>query len=91
MISQRLNAQVQRALRVEARNAVAFRSGHPTELAALASGFTRESLGLREQIFATWSKAAATQGTFWPSNDSSHWVLEKLTARRAGGDFLAIG
>jgi predicted RND superfamily exporter protein len=57
---------------------------------AIAGGFTREALGFTEQILATWSRAAAAGGVFWPDNPNSHWILEKLTAHRPG-EFLAIG
>src|SRR5437867_3168299 len=55
--------------------------------AALGAGFTTNSLALTESLFATWQRAADSPGTFWPTNDSSRWVLDKLTAqpgRRAG-------
>jgi predicted RND superfamily exporter protein len=58
--------------------------------AAMEHGFTPESFGLTGEMLATWSKAAETTDVFWPGNDSSHWILEKLTAHRAG-EFLAIG
>ena len=55
--------------------------------AALGAGFTTNSLVLTENLFATWQRAADSPGTFWPTNESSRWVLDKLTAqpgRRAG-------
>jgi predicted exporter len=58
--------------------------------AGFAHGFTPDSLGLTEQILATWARAAATTNIFWPENDNSRWILEKLTSRH-GAEFLAIG
>jgi predicted exporter len=54
---------------------------------AAGAGFTSNSLALTENLFATWQRAANSPGTFWPTNESSRWVLDKLTAqpgRRAG-------
>jgi len=74
--------------------------------AASSAGFTTNSLVFTENLLATWRRAAESPGTFWPNNESSHWVLDKFTAqpgRRArlrlplawGGDtppeFVALG
>lgn len=58
--------------------------------AAIAHGFTPDSLSLTEQVLGTWSRAAASPGPFWPDNPSSRWVLDQATAR-GQGEFLALG
>lgn len=58
--------------------------------ATLATGFTSNSLALTENIFSTWRAAAGASGTFWPTNNNSQWVLEKLIARNADRT-LALG
>jgi predicted exporter len=58
--------------------------------AVVQQGFTPESFRLTDQLLATWASAAAATNVFWPGNENSHWILEKLTAHRAG-EFLAIG
>jgi predicted exporter len=55
--------------------------------AAIDAGFTSNSLALTESLFATWRRAVDSPGTFWPTNESSRWALDKLTAqpgRRTG-------
>ncbi len=54
------------------------------------AGFTSNSLVLTENTFRTWDAARATPGAFWPTNESSRWVMEKLTARH-GEHFYALG
>jgi uncharacterized protein len=49
--------------------------------AIFASGFTSNAVGLTEQVFKTWDAAHAQQSIFWPTNESSRWILEKLIAR----------
>lgn len=56
--------------------------------AALASGFTEEALGLNEKIFQVWRAAAATN-VYWPTNDASRWIFEKIAARGSNGFFAA--
>ena len=54
------------------------------------AGFTSNSLALTENIFATWQAAGETRGVFWPTNENSRWILDKLTARH-GGQMFALG
>jgi predicted exporter len=49
--------------------------------AAIDAGFTSNSLALAENLFATWQRAADSPGAFWPTNESSRWALDKLTAQ----------
>jgi hypothetical protein len=58
--------------------------------AILNAGFTSNSLPLTENIFRTWEAALETPGVFWPTNDNSRWILEKLIARNPGR-VLALG
>lgn len=56
--------------------------------AALGAGFTSNSLALTENLFATWRGASSSTNTFWPTNDSSRWVLDKLAAQPVRGTAL---
>jgi predicted RND superfamily exporter protein len=58
--------------------------------AVVRAGFTSNSLALTENIFATWQAASETRGVFWPTNDNSRWILDKLTARN-GQQMFALG
>ena len=58
--------------------------------AVARAGFTSNSLALTENIFDTWQAASETRGVFWPTNDNSRWILDKLTARN-GQQFFALG
>jgi predicted exporter len=44
-------------------------------------GFTAESLSFTEALLAAWQRAAERTNTFWPTNELSRWVLDKLVAR----------
>jgi predicted RND superfamily exporter protein len=57
---------------------------------ALANGFTTNSLVLLANMFQTWRASLATENVFWPTNQNSQWILDKLTARH-GSELLAIG
>jgi predicted RND superfamily exporter protein len=58
--------------------------------AAASEGFAPNSLALADGILNTWQRAIGQQGIFWPTNDNSQWILEKLTAR-APNKLLAVG
>jgi predicted RND superfamily exporter protein len=58
--------------------------------AILAAGFTTNSLPLTENIFETWRTALKAPGVFWPTNENSEWILEKLIARNEN-QLLALG
>ncbi len=45
---------------------------------------------MTEGILDTWQAAMAPTNTFWPTNDTSRWILEKMVAR-AGDALLAVG
>jgi predicted RND superfamily exporter protein len=56
----------------------------------LASGFTTNSIAITEAMLGTWDQAGQATQIFWPTNDNSRWILEKLVARN-GPELLAIG
>jgi len=58
--------------------------------AALAAGFTEESLQLTKQIFAAWERFSAVDGVVWPGNPASQWVFRKF-AGKDSGRLLALG
>ncbi|HEX5400136.1 MAG TPA: MMPL family transporter, partial [Verrucomicrobiae bacterium] len=55
---------------------------------ALASGFAENSLGLTDEILATWQNAVSMSNVFWPTNPLCSWIFEKL-ATRGTNQFLA--
>lgn len=57
---------------------------------ALEGGFTTHSLLATESILDTWQRAVAMTNVFWPTNEASRWVLDKVVARNSSG-FLALG
>lgn len=58
--------------------------------ATLAAGFSTNSLAIADSVLQMWGQSMVSNSPFWPTNSNSRWVLEKLTARFAGG-FLAVG
>jgi predicted exporter len=56
----------------------------------LAAGFTTNSTVIAENVLRVWEHAGSVGDIFWPTNENSRWVLEKLTAR-ATNHWLAIG
>ncbi len=58
--------------------------------AAISSGFTSNSFALTEKLFETWQTVSEQTNIFWPTNDASRWLLEKVVARVPDG-FLAVG
>ncbi|HEX4644427.1 MAG TPA: MMPL family transporter, partial [Verrucomicrobiae bacterium] len=58
--------------------------------AALAEGFSANSLVMTDHILDSWQGALATDQVFWPTNETSRWILEKMAARPRG-EFLAVG
>ena len=49
--------------------------------AALANGFSETSVGLANGILDTWAQATSSTQTFWPTNDASRWIFNKVVAR----------
>ena len=58
--------------------------------AALAAGFNTNALFLTDELTRTWSRAAATTGTVWPTNDVSQWLLKRFVTR-ADGQWFVMG
>lgn len=51
------------------------------ERVAAQQGFTPQALELARGVFDAWGRAVAETNVFWPTNELSRWVLERLTAR----------
>ncbi len=58
--------------------------------AALAAGFTEDSLQLTERAFAAWERFANTEGVVWPENQASQWVFRQFSGTD-DGRLLALG
>lgn len=48
---------------------------------ALTNGFTESALGLADLMMRTWRDAASQTNVYWPTNDMSRWIFNKMTAR----------
>ncbi|HZM04339.1 MAG TPA: MMPL family transporter, partial [Candidatus Saccharimonadales bacterium] len=57
---------------------------------ALTNGFSTNALVLADALLKTWGRAAQSTNTFWPDNELSRWILQKVVARESNG-FLAMG
>jgi predicted exporter/lauroyl/myristoyl acyltransferase len=58
--------------------------------AAATNGFAESSLGLTDEILATWQRAIFNTNVFWPTNPLDTWIFEKLAAREPQ-NFFAVG
>ena len=58
--------------------------------AALTGGFTENSTALMAGILETWQRAAVTTNIFWPTNEMSRWIFDKLVAR-SSTNLFALG
>jgi predicted RND superfamily exporter protein/lauroyl/myristoyl acyltransferase len=58
--------------------------------AALGEGFTPDALFLTEELVRTWSRAGASTGVVWPTNDVSQWLLKRFVARTTN-QWLVMG
>ncbi|HEY3852986.1 MAG TPA: MMPL family transporter [Verrucomicrobiae bacterium] len=58
--------------------------------AALTNGFSTNALVLADAILTSWTHAAETPGVFWPTNEMSRWILQRVVARNTNG-YLAMG
>jgi predicted RND superfamily exporter protein len=77
----------------EANRAMALELGGQGErllAAGRTNGFAPRSLALAEGMLATWREAGAGSGVFWPSNQVSQWIVDKVVARTPT-NFLALG
>jgi predicted RND superfamily exporter protein len=57
-------------------------------VAAATGGFAESSLGLADEILATWQRAILTTNVFWPTNPLDTWIFEKVAVRETN-QFLA--
>ena len=60
------------------------RQREPMRLAAEKAGFTTDSFTLADNMLQAWRCASESGGVFWPTNESSRWMLDKFIARRPG-------
>jgi predicted exporter/lauroyl/myristoyl acyltransferase len=58
--------------------------------AALTGGFTENSTALTAGILETWQHAALATNVFWPTNEMSRWIFDKLVAR-SSTNLFALG
>lgn len=63
---------------------------HELRNAALTNGFSSNALVLSSALLETWHDAAQTPGVFWPTNEMSRWILQRVSARTTNG-FYAMG
>jgi predicted exporter/lauroyl/myristoyl acyltransferase len=57
---------------------------------ALTNGFSTNALVLADALLNTWRRAAESTNVFWPDNELSRWILQKVVARETNG-YLAMG
>lgn len=57
---------------------------------ALAAGFRTNSMVMTDAILDTWKAAGGSPKTFWPTNEMSRWIMEKI-ASRDSNQCLAVG
>jgi predicted exporter/lauroyl/myristoyl acyltransferase len=57
---------------------------------ALTNGFSTNALVLADALMNTWRRAAESTNVFWPNNELSRWILQKVVARETNG-YLAMG
>jgi uncharacterized protein len=58
--------------------------------AAVEAGFNTNALVMMNNIFNTWQSAASQQNVFWPTNEMSRWIMEKVAAHPPG-EVIAAG
>jgi predicted RND superfamily exporter protein/lauroyl/myristoyl acyltransferase len=56
----------------------------------LEQGFSTNSFVLTDNILNTWEAAAGQSQVFWPTNEMSQWILDKV-ASRTHGELLSVG
>jgi predicted RND superfamily exporter protein len=57
---------------------------------ATTNGFAESSLGLTDEILATWQRAILNTNVFWPTNPLCSWIFEKVAVREPQ-NFYAVG
>lgn len=72
-------------------NALKLSSEGPTlRQAALSNGFGESALGLSDLMLKTFHQAALQTNVYWPTNEMSRWIFNKMTARTSTNLF-ALG
>lgn len=67
---------------VNHQSAAALAKEGPTlREAALNAGFNTNAVALTEEIVKTWTRAAASTNTIWPTNRVSQWLLSRFVIR----------
>lgn len=57
---------------------------------ATEAGFNTNALVMMNGIFNTWQNALSQSGVFWPTNEMSRWIVEKIAAHPPG-EVIASG
>ncbi|HZV35525.1 MAG TPA: MMPL family transporter [Verrucomicrobiae bacterium] len=57
---------------------------------ATEAGFSTNALVMMNGIFNSWQGALSQQGVFWPTNEMSRWIVEKVAAHPPG-EVIASG
>jgi predicted exporter/lauroyl/myristoyl acyltransferase len=72
------------------RNTVLSLIGRRDALAEIArtNGFSEGAMGLADAVFAAWRTAASGATPFWPTNETSRWILNKVSARTPTNCFV---
>ena len=60
------------------------RQGPLLRAAAQRQGFSTNALVLSERLLETWTRAGASTGVVWPTNQASQWLLKRFVARAEG-------
>jgi predicted RND superfamily exporter protein len=55
---------------------------------ARTNGFEESSLALSDRILDAWKNASETPGIFWPTNEMSRWIFDKVVARTPTNYFM---
>ncbi len=61
------------------------------ESAAVAAGFTPDSLALTRSVFAYWRETVTETASPWPTNSTARWLVSQMAARSDDGRWLALG
>ena len=80
--------EFQLANRAAAAQLIRQRAIFSSEL--VGGGFNTNAFGLTESLLNAWQTAVASTNVYWPTNQMSRWILEKLVAHPAG-ELFAVG
>jgi predicted exporter/lauroyl/myristoyl acyltransferase len=54
---------------------------------AFTNGFAPAALAFTDRVLDAFAESASNPNAFWPTNELSRWIFEKLTAQSAGSYF----